>query len=250
MFPKSSIAPLFFLALASSVNAHAGVTPALGVKGTLTRNDVQRPSTANPCGNVNIAQTLDSSTAIPASANGTFSIDAINFNGGGDGSRSIKTVQVDASGTGKNFVPAKMIVNGDAAPKDDSTQQLTVQLPDGTKCTGGGNKDLCLASFTTTAGFGNCAVVSQGTGAADPASSQPKPGQNKPVRNGAAEGARFAIPADQNPPQSSESGGPKKGDKPKNGDKGKSTTKPADTPARRMVSKRNWSSRRSLAKLE
>jgi hypothetical protein len=33
---------------------------------------------------------------------------------GADGSRSIKTVQVDASGTGKNFVAAQMVVNGDA----------------------------------------------------------------------------------------------------------------------------------------
>jgi hypothetical protein len=80
MFSKSFIAPLFLLALTSSVNAHAGVTPALGVKGTLTRNDVQRPSTANPCGKVNIDQTLDSSTAIPANANGSFSAAAINFN--------------------------------------------------------------------------------------------------------------------------------------------------------------------------
>ena len=32
---------------------------------------------------------------------------------GADGSRSIKTVQVDTSGTGKNFVAAKMLVNGD-----------------------------------------------------------------------------------------------------------------------------------------
>jgi hypothetical protein len=32
---------------------------------------------------------------------------------GTDGSRSIKTVQVDASGTGNNFVAAQMITNGD-----------------------------------------------------------------------------------------------------------------------------------------
>jgi len=32
---------------------------------------------------------------------------------GADGSRSIKTVQVDASGDGKNFVPATMTVDGD-----------------------------------------------------------------------------------------------------------------------------------------
>ena len=80
MFSKSFIAPLFLLALTSSVHAHAGVTPALGVQGTLTRNDVQRPSTANPCGKVNIDQTLDSSTAIPANANGSFPATAINFN--------------------------------------------------------------------------------------------------------------------------------------------------------------------------
>ena len=35
-------------------------------------------------------------------------------------------------------------------------------MPAGTKCTGGTSKNLCLASFVTTAGFGNCVVVSQG----------------------------------------------------------------------------------------
>jgi len=72
---------------------------------------------------------------------------------------------------------------------------------------------------------------------------------------------RLATPADQTPPQPSESGGPKKaageknkgknkgdgkskkGDKTKNGGKGKSTTKPADTAARRMAPKRNCTSR-------
>jgi len=80
MFSKSFIAPLFLFALTSSVHAHAGVTPALGVKGTLSRNDVQRPSTDKPCGNADIAKTLDSSTAVPANADGTFSAAAINFN--------------------------------------------------------------------------------------------------------------------------------------------------------------------------
>jgi hypothetical protein len=81
MFSKTFIAPLFLLALTSSVNAHAAVAPALGVKGTPSRSDVQRPSTGKPCGNVDIAQNLDSSTAVPAGANGTFSATAINFNG-------------------------------------------------------------------------------------------------------------------------------------------------------------------------
>jgi hypothetical protein len=80
MFSKSFIAPLFLLGLASSVHAHAGVTPALGVQGTLTRNDVQRPSQNKPCGNADIAKTLDSSTAVPADAKGTFSANVLNFN--------------------------------------------------------------------------------------------------------------------------------------------------------------------------
>ncbi|KAI0002115.1 hypothetical protein BJV74DRAFT_722801, partial [Russula compacta] len=167
MFSKSFIAPIFLLALTSSVNAHAAVTPALGVQGTPQRSDVQRPSADKPCGNVNIAQNLDSSTAVPASANGTFSPSILDFNPGADGSRSVKTVQVDASGTGKDFVAANMVVNGDPNPTSDATQQLTVQLPANTKCTGGTSKNLCLASFTTTAGFGNCVVVSQGSGAAN-----------------------------------------------------------------------------------
>ena len=33
---------------------------------------------------------------------------------GADGSRSIQKVQVDASGTGKNLIAAKMVVNGDS----------------------------------------------------------------------------------------------------------------------------------------
>ena len=47
-----------------------------------------------------------------------------------------------------------------------------MQMPAGTKCTGGTSKNLCLASFVTTAGFGNCVAVSQGSSndAAPPAS--------------------------------------------------------------------------------
>jgi hypothetical protein len=81
MLSKSFIASIFLLASISSANAHAGVTPALGVQGQLTRNDVQRPSTSSPCGNVNIAQTLDSSTPVQADQNGDFSPNVTNFNG-------------------------------------------------------------------------------------------------------------------------------------------------------------------------
>jgi hypothetical protein len=257
MFSKSFIAPIFLLALTSSVNAHAGITPALGVKGDFTRNDVQRPSSAQPCGNINIAQNLDTSTAVKADANGNFLPSITNFNPGADGSRAIKTVEVDGTGTGNNFVAAKMIVNGDDAPTNDTTQQLTAQLPAGTSCTGGASKNLCLASFTTTAGFGNCVVVSQGAGAA-PATAA----QAGPVRNGAAKGMKrsadkTAANADQkgsgkkdgkgkkdnkNNKDEKKKGG-KKNDKAKQANKAQDNAHDSPAAANGNAHKRSWSSR-------
>jgi len=189
MLTKSFAASIFLLAFASSVHAHAGVHPALGVAGGgLQRSDVQRPSKQKPCGAVDIAKNLDSSTAIPANADGTVSAVVTDFNPGADGSRSIKTAEVDSSGTGQNFDgQATVLTNGDPNPTSDASQNITVKLPDGTKCAGGTNKNLCLVSFTTTAGFGNCVVVSQGAGAAKRDSSVDT---EKPIRNGAAKGVR------------------------------------------------------------
>jgi hypothetical protein len=82
MVSRSFIAYAFLLGFMTSVNAHAAIDPALGVKGgNASRSDVQRPSTAKPCGNVNIAQTLDSSTTVAANANGSFSPSITDFNG-------------------------------------------------------------------------------------------------------------------------------------------------------------------------
>jgi len=81
MISKSFIAYAFLLCFTTSVNAHAIVSPPLGVKNTPTRDDVQRPSTAKPCGNVNIAQTIDTSTSLAAAADGTFSPSITDFNG-------------------------------------------------------------------------------------------------------------------------------------------------------------------------
>jgi hypothetical protein len=50
---------------------------------------------------------------VTAAADGSFTVDAINFNGGGDGSRSF-TAAVDASGAGTKFVPATVSKNGQA----------------------------------------------------------------------------------------------------------------------------------------
>ena len=79
MFFKSLIAPIFLLALTSSVNAHAVVAPALGVKGNPARSDVQRPSQAKPCGNINITQNLDNSTAVNVNAKGIFTANITGF---------------------------------------------------------------------------------------------------------------------------------------------------------------------------
>jgi hypothetical protein len=50
------------------------------------------------------------------------------------------------------------------APSSIGSQNLTVQLPSGTKCQGGPSGNLCLVSFKTAGGFGNCVVVQQGPG--------------------------------------------------------------------------------------
>ncbi|KAI0066887.1 hypothetical protein BV25DRAFT_1912238 [Artomyces pyxidatus] len=166
MFSKTFLSSIACLALASSVHAHAAFFPQLGVQGVPVRSDVQRPSTATPCGTTNIASTLDTTTPVAAAANGSFAYTAVNFNAGKDGSRQVKTVKVDPTGTGKNFVAATMLVNGDLAPTSTGQQPILGQLPAGTKCTGGKSKNLCLVSFTSAGGFGNCGVVSQGGAAA------------------------------------------------------------------------------------
>jgi len=152
------------LVLAAQANAHAIPVPALGVAKP-ARSDVQRPSTASPCGSVNIAQTIDTSTATPVAADGSVTIGVENFNAGGDGSTSV-SVSVDATGKGTSFVAGTVTKNGNANPSAVETDQVTFTLPAGTTCTGGAAGNLCLVSVKTTAGFGACTVVSQGAGTA------------------------------------------------------------------------------------
>jgi len=170
--------------LALQVQGHAIISPALGVSGTPTRNDVQRPSNNQQCGNVNIAQTIGSTTPIAANADGSFTATVTNFNTGQDGSRQV-TAQVDSTATGKTFVAAQVTKNGDLAPTNVGSQQVTVQLPANTKCTGGSGKNECLVSFTTAGGFGNCVVVQQGAAA----------GGNAAAAGGAAAAAGGAAAA-------------------------------------------------------
>lgn len=153
------------------MNAHAGIAPALGVHGTFTRNDVQRPSTAKPCGTIALTN-IDTSAPVIAAADGTMTMNITSFNGGTDGSRAIKTLQIDATGTGKDFKVASVSAitkNGVAAPSSAGTQQLKVTMPAGTTCTGGKTKNLCLMSFITDGGFGNCVVAQQAGKSTTPA---------------------------------------------------------------------------------
>ena len=80
MFSKVFASAAVLLAVSAQVNAHAAIAPALGVSGTPVRADVQRPSTAKPCGTVNVAQNIDSSTPIQAAADGTFTATVTDFN--------------------------------------------------------------------------------------------------------------------------------------------------------------------------
>ncbi|KAH9899177.1 hypothetical protein C8Q73DRAFT_743232 [Cubamyces lactineus] len=165
MFSKSVVAvATVLLGFSLQAHAHAGVTPALGVTGTFARSNVQRPSQAKPCGTIDIAQNIDSSTAITAAANGTFAATITNFNAGVDGSRQV-TAQIDPTGTGNSFTAATVLQNGDKNPTSTGSQQLVVEMPAGTTCSGGATGDKCLVSFVTAGGFGNCAVV-QSTAAA------------------------------------------------------------------------------------
>lgn len=114
MLFKSLASTIVVLALfAAQVAAHSAINPALGVKATAVRNDVQRPATGQECGKISIASTIDTSTTVTADASGAFQVDVQNFNGGKDGSRQV-TIQVDATGTGKSFVAGTVSVNGQA----------------------------------------------------------------------------------------------------------------------------------------
>jgi len=164
MFSKSFFASALVLAFAAHAQAHAIIAPALGVAGTPARSDVKRPSTAAPCGNgVNVASTLAAATPVQAAADGTFTVTVTNFNAGADGSRSV-TASVSPDGTGV-FAAATVSKNGVANPTSNGSDQVVAALPAGTKCTGGAG-NVCVVSFKTTAGFGNCVAVAQGAATA------------------------------------------------------------------------------------
>jgi len=170
MLGKFFTVPSFVLALFVQVYGHAAIAPALGVDGgTPNRGDVKSPSNNNPCGNnIDIAATIDSSQTV-AIKDGSITVNSINFNGGGDGSRQV-SAKLDSTGKGDAFnTDLTVTKNGDPAPNQEQGQDsVTVSIPADTKCTGGKDGNKCLVQFKTTAGFGNCVVVQQDAAAAAP----------------------------------------------------------------------------------
>lgn len=166
MFSKIWASCVLVSVLCLEVTAHAIVTPALGVDhAPAVRGDVQRPNNASPCGGkvTNIPAALDSATAVPADEKGSFTVTGQNFNNGVDGSLHFKA-QVDATGTGKTFVPMTISKNGLVSPQGAGSTSLVASLPAGTKCTGGATKNTCLVKFVSDGGFGSCVAVSQSSG--------------------------------------------------------------------------------------
>lgn len=162
MLSKSFTFIALSLSLLAKVNGHAVVSPALGVAGAPVRNDAQRTA-LRPCGRMNVAQNLDSSETITPAADGSITMTINNFNPGLDGSRSIRKAKLDTTGTGNFDTDVTVTKNGTPrAPTKTGNEQITVQMPAGVKCTGGATGDLCVMSFTTLSGFGNCVVVKQG----------------------------------------------------------------------------------------
>ncbi|KAJ3731369.1 hypothetical protein DFJ43DRAFT_1132504 [Lentinula guzmanii] len=144
MFSKVFASLSVLLAISAQVNAHAAIAPALGVTGTPVRADVQRPSNASPCGTVDVASNIDTSTPVQAAADGTFTATATDFNAGADGSRSV-SANVDPTAQGKTFDTAVTVSqNGDAAPTTVGSDQIVAALPAGTTCSGGTTGNLCL----------------------------------------------------------------------------------------------------------
>ncbi|KAG6850094.1 hypothetical protein H0H93_001227 [Arthromyces matolae] len=195
MFSKIFATAFLAMTFVAQAHAHAAIAPALGVAGSPARSDVQQPSTSKPCGNIAIASNLDTSTPVVANADGTFTVTVTDFNAGADGSRKV-SFTVDGTATGSKFVAGTVSQNGNAAPTSTGSEQIVASLPAGTTCTGGASKNLCLASFKTTAGFGNCVVIQQsGSAAADTAAASTSAAANAATATVAAEASSTSAAA-------------------------------------------------------
>jgi len=155
------------LAVFQSVVGDVITVPALGIANggvDVTEDDVQPFTGFNtPCGTIDVAKNIDTSTAVPINADNTINVIGHSFAAGADGSTAV-TATVDTTGTGNSFLaPLQIQQNGNAIQAiAGSTQPIVAVMPDNTTCTGGAAKDLCLVQFMTAGGFSNCVVAQQG----------------------------------------------------------------------------------------
>ncbi|KAF8603193.1 hypothetical protein BDV93DRAFT_544880 [Ceratobasidium sp. AG-I] len=148
---------LILAAVSTTAFGSALVAPVLGVSGPGTITDVQKPTPDRLCGKTPFTA-IDTSKTAPL-RDDKFTVIATSFSAGPDGSTQF-TAQVDTTGKGTSFQPARVSQNGNPNPGSTGNTQITVQVPAGTTCTGGKTRNLCLVSFRSSAGFGNCVVVS------------------------------------------------------------------------------------------
>jgi len=147
--PKFILAAVLSLSVVLQVQGHALFTTSAALASTLVKNDATRSTTC------------DAATALKnpatAAADGTFSLFARSFDSGTDGATTVKSATLDTTGQGKTFSGKVSVVkDGNPSPPTDSTtDQVTLQLPAGTACTGGS----CLVELTTGGGFSNCVAV-------------------------------------------------------------------------------------------
>jgi hypothetical protein len=82
LFKSFTVLIVLFIST-SSTNAQAAPPnpPALDLQETpISGGEAQRPSIADPCSNVNIAQSLDTSTSVTADETGAFLLSPVNLN--------------------------------------------------------------------------------------------------------------------------------------------------------------------------
>ena len=81
MFSRVFAIATVIVTLSVQAQAHAVISPALGVTGTPQRLDAQIPLKVLPCGlKANIAGDIDTATPVVAAANGSFAVTITNFN--------------------------------------------------------------------------------------------------------------------------------------------------------------------------
>jgi len=172
----------------------SGITPALGVNGTLTAADLPQIAEFSPCGSPLVSnEKLDSSTPAAEFVTGATSVNveaiALANNAGLQ-----FLVSLDPTGVSNNLTQITVTNQGQLSNNAGTTQELTLQLPAGLQCTGGTARNLCLIQAISNLDSGNCAVLKQvPSGTALASTSAPVAPQPAPTAS--ADGAETSLDA-------------------------------------------------------